>query len=147
MSSAEFPATNTRLGYLLKHALARYEELSAATLESLDLTGRELGVLLTLAEGEPPSQQEAALRIGIDRTTMVAFLDALEGKGLLARHPSAEDRRRNVVELTKAGRRTLRAAVRATDAAEAEFLAALDEADARRFRDSLRLLVVEQSQE
>lgn len=144
MSSAEFPAANTRLGYLLKHAQARLEELGTAALEPLDLTSRELGVLLTVAEGEPPSQQEAALRIGIDRTTMVAFLDALEGKGLLARHPSAEDRRRNVVELTEAGRHTLRAAVRATDAAEAEYLAALDEPDARRFKDALRLLVVKQ---
>jgi DNA-binding MarR family transcriptional regulator len=147
VSSAEFPAPNTRLGYLLKHALARLEELHAAVLGPLGLTGRELGVLLTVAEGEPPSQQEAALRIGIDRTTMVAFLDALEGKGLLVRHPSAEDRRRNVVELTEAGRDTLRAAVRATDTAQAEFLATLDEVDARRFRDSLRLLVVDQPQE
>jgi DNA-binding MarR family transcriptional regulator len=143
MSSAEFPAPNARLGYLLKHALARLEELGTAALESLDLTGRELGVLLTVAEGEPPSQQDAALRIGIDRTTMVAFLDALERKGLLARHPSAEDRRRNVVELTEAGRHKLRAAVQASDTAEAEFLAALDEADVSRLRASLRLLVVE----
>jgi DNA-binding MarR family transcriptional regulator len=35
---------------------------------------------------------------------MVALLDALEQAGIVARHPSGQDRRRNVTELTKPGR-------------------------------------------
>jgi DNA-binding MarR family transcriptional regulator len=141
MPYEEFPAATTRLGYLLKHAQARMAELTGAVLEPLGVSGREMGVLLTIAEGEPPSQQQVALRLGVDRTTMVAILDALEGKGLLSRRPHVEDRRRNVMELTETGKRTLRAAVRASDEAEAEFLAALGAPAARRFRDSLQLIV------
>lgn len=137
----EFPAASTRLGYLLKHAQARMVELSDAALEPVGVTSRELGVLLTVAEGEPPSQQQAALRLGVDRTTMVAVLDALEDKGLVARRPHAQDRRRNVVALTEAGTRAVREAVRASDAAEAELLAALDADAARTLREALRLIV------
>jgi DNA-binding MarR family transcriptional regulator len=45
-----------------------------------------LAVLLVLAGREPASQRQAATRLGIDRTTMVALLDALENKGLVTRH-------------------------------------------------------------
>lgn len=137
----EFPAAATRLGYLLKHAQARMAELSKAALEPVGVDPRELGVLLTVAEGEPPSQQQVALRLGVDRTTMVAILDGLEDKGLVVRRPHAQDRRRNVVALTDTGTRTVRAAVRASDAAEAEFLAALDPDAARTLRQALHLIV------
>lgn len=141
MPYEEFPSAITRLGYLLKHAQVRMAELHDAALGPLGVTGREVGVLLAIAEGEPPSQQQVALRLGVDRTTMVAILDTLEGKGVLSRRPHADDRRRNVMELTETGKRTLRAAVRASDEAEAEFLAALGAQAARQFRDSLRLVV------
>ncbi|MEC3992465.1 MarR family transcriptional regulator [Actinacidiphila sp. DG2A-62] len=137
----EFPAPAALLGYLLKHAQARMADLGDAALEPVGVTSRELGVLLTVAEGEPPSQQQAALRLGVDRTTMVAILDALEGKGLVARRPHAQDRRRNVVTLTEAGVRAVREAVRANEAAEAELLAALDADTARSLREALRLIV------
>jgi DNA-binding MarR family transcriptional regulator len=130
-----------RLGYLLKHAQQRMAELTEAALGPLGLTGRELGVLNVLVGREPGSQQQAAQRLGIDRTTMVALLDTLEGKGLVARHPHAEDRRRNVVELTEVGHETVRKATAAAEAAEREFLASLSEADGRAFRESLHTIV------
>jgi DNA-binding MarR family transcriptional regulator len=72
--------------------------------------------------------------VGVDRTTMVALLDALERKGLVARRPDPADRRRNVVELTSGGRKTLRRATRASDQAEARLLAGLDDAEATQLR-------------
>ena len=131
----------SRLGYLLKHAWLRLGELTSAALAPYGVTGRELAVLLTLADGEPASQQQAARSLGIDRTTMVALLDALEGKNLVARRPHAEDRRRNVVELTASGRSTLREATAAGHAAEREFLAPLAGAQAEQLRAALRALV------
>lgn len=62
------------------------------------------------------AREEAAARLGIDRTTMVSLLDSLEGKDLVARRPDAGDRRRNVVVLTDAGKAKLRAATNASDA-------------------------------
>jgi DNA-binding MarR family transcriptional regulator len=135
------PELSRRLGYLLKHAQLRMAELTAKALTPYGIDGRELGVLLVLAGPEPGSQQQAAQRLGIDRTTMVALLDTLEGKGLVSRHPRADDRRRNVVELTDAGQHTLRRATRASDDAEREFLAPLSAQAAQQLRNSLRMIV------
>jgi DNA-binding MarR family transcriptional regulator len=74
---------------------------------------------------------------------MVALLDALEGKGLVTRHPHAEDRRKNVVELTATGRDTLRDATLAGDDAERRFLAPLAEPAARQLKDALRALLTQ----
>jgi DNA-binding MarR family transcriptional regulator len=135
------PELTDRLGYLLKHVQARLAELTAEALAPHGVSGRELAVMVVLGTGEPPSQQQAAARLGIDRTTMVGFVDTLEGKGLVARQADASDRRRNVVVLTPAGRRVLREAGRAGGEAERRFLAPLAPADADRFRQALRALL------
>jgi DNA-binding MarR family transcriptional regulator len=126
---------------LLKHAQLRMAALNAEGLAPYGISGRELAVLLVLDDREPASQQQAAQRLGIDRTTMVALLDALEGKGLVSRHPDAGDRRRNVVELTAAGQDTLRGAVTASDDAELALLAPLSPQAAQQLRDSLQAIV------
>jgi DNA-binding MarR family transcriptional regulator len=130
-----------RLAYLLKHANLRISELTEAALLPYDITGRELGVLNVLVGREPGSQQQAAQRLGIDRTTMVALLDTLEGKGLVSRHPHAEDRRRNVVELTDKGQNIVRRAGAAAAEAEQVFLKPLTEAAGRQLRESLQTIV------
>jgi DNA-binding MarR family transcriptional regulator len=135
------PELSRRLGYLLKHAQLLMAELNAKALAPYGIDSRELGVLLVIAGREPTSQQQAAQRLGIDRTTMVAMLDTLEGKGLVSRHPDADDRRRNVVELTDAGKDTLRRAAKANDDAERQFLAPLSAQAAEQLRDSLQALV------
>ena len=136
------PGWSTRPGYLLKHAQLRMAELNTQALAPYGINGRELAVLLVLADHEPPSQQQAAQRLGIDRTTMVALLDVLEGKGLVSRHPDAGDRRRNVVELTDTGQRTLRQATQASDDAERAFLGSLSAQAGQQLRDSLRTVVL-----
>jgi DNA-binding MarR family transcriptional regulator len=136
------PELSRRLGYLLKHAQLQMAELTAKALTPYGIAGRELAVLVVLAGRAPTSQQQAARRLGIDRTTMVAMLDTLEGKGLVSRHPDAEDRRRNVVELSAAGQDILRRATKASEEAEREFLAPLSPQAAQQLRDSLQAIVV-----
>lgn len=136
------PEVGRRLGYLLKHAQLQLADLTAVALEPYGINGREFAVLLVLAGAEPLSQQQAALRLGIDRTTMVALLDSLEDGGLVARRPHGDDRRRNVVQLTRTGKSTLRRAVAAVDEAERTFLAPLDATSAQVLRDSLWTVVV-----
>jgi DNA-binding MarR family transcriptional regulator len=135
------PELVDRLGYLLKHAQLMLAEQTADALRPYGISGRELAVLMVLAGSGPASQQQAAARLGIDRTTMVAFVDALENRGLVERHPDAKDRRRNVVVLTKAGRDTLRDATQASDEAERRFLAPLAESAARQLKGSLRKVI------
>jgi DNA-binding MarR family transcriptional regulator len=129
------------LYHLLKHAQLRLARLTGNALEPHGVTGRELTVLRVLAGHEPASQQQAAQHLGVDRTTMVGLLDELEAKGLVARRPDAEDRRRNVVALTAAGQAALRAGSQAAAAAEGEFLAPLPGPAARRLKDALRQLI------
>jgi DNA-binding MarR family transcriptional regulator len=112
---------------------ALHEELLAPT----GINAGELSVLLLLDAREPESQQQVAQRLGVDRTTMVALIDALEGKDLVARRPDPADRRRNVIELTDTGRKTLRRATHASDQAEQRLLTQLDDAE----RDQLRSLL------
>jgi DNA-binding MarR family transcriptional regulator len=135
------PELIDRLGYLLKHAQQELAEHTAGALRPYGISGRELAVLLVLGGSEPASQQQAAGRLGIDRTTMVGFVDTLENRGLVERHPDANDRRRNVVVLTRAGRETLRDATRASDEAEHRFLAPLTESAAKQLKGSLRKVI------
>ena len=135
------PELANRLGYLLKHAQLRLAQLNAQALAPYGISGRELAVLLVLDGAGPASQQQAARRLRIDRTSMVAFVDALEGKGLLTRHPDPTDRRRNVVVLTDAGRDTLHQATKASDDAEQRLLAPLAAAAAEDLKRSLRTVI------
>ena len=131
------PRTSRRLAYLFKHAERLMSELHVDALAPFNIHARDLGVLLVIDRFEPASQQQVAERLGVDRTTMVAIIDALEVKGIIARRPDAQDRRRNVVELTPAGRDILRRATAASDAAEAELLAPLGPGEGEQLRDLL----------
>jgi DNA-binding MarR family transcriptional regulator len=131
------PQLGTRLSYLLKRAFLELEDLHAEHLAPTGVNARELAVLLLLDGREPESQQQAAGRLGVDRTTMVGLLDGLEGKGLVARQADVEDRRRNVVGLTDAGQRTLKDAKAASDEAERRLLGELSETEALRLRELL----------
>jgi DNA-binding MarR family transcriptional regulator len=78
---------------------------------------------------------------------MVALVDGLEDKGLVARRPDAGDRRRNVIELTKTGEATLARATRASDAAEQQLLAGLSKAESAQLRDLLGRIATERAQQ
>ncbi|HWD62487.1 MAG TPA: MarR family transcriptional regulator [Humibacter sp.] len=135
-------ALNGRLGYLLKHAQLRFADISADSLKETEVSGRQAAVLALASDGEPRSQQELAVALGIDRTTMVAILDELEAAGLIARHPDRSDRRRNVVELTSKGARILEAAEAARVDAESRFFAELAGPEREAFLGTLRRLVI-----
>jgi DNA-binding MarR family transcriptional regulator len=136
-------ATGRRLGYLFKHAQTLLSELHVEALAPFGIHARDLGVLLVIDSFEPASQQQVAQRLGVDRTTMVAIIDTLEDKGIIARHPDAEDRRRNVVELTPAGQDILKQATAASDAAEAELLAPLSPEESEQLRDLLSRVITD----
>jgi DNA-binding MarR family transcriptional regulator len=136
-------AVNGRLVYLFKRAQLELADLSDELLAPLGITHGELTILLFIDAGEPESQQQVGNRLGVDRTTMVSLIDGLEGKGLVARRPDDADRRRNVIELTTAGRATLKRATRAGEEAEKRLLAGLDEAEATQLRSLLRRIAAD----
>lgn len=132
---------SARLGYLLKHAYLRLAEESSRALAPHGIDGRELAVLAVLDAHDDLSQLEAAGKLGIDRTTMVTLVDALEAKELVERRRSPQDRRKNIVQLTPAGRERLRDAEFARQEVERRFLAPLSGADATRLVRALRSLL------
>ena len=132
---------DAHLGYLLKHAQLRFFELGTVALAPLGISGREAAVLRAIDAGRPVSQGEIARAMNVDRTTMVALIDDLQVKGLVRRRQDSDDRRRNVVELTDAGRGTVRRAADAVEQAERDFLGPLSAAETAQFKRILRLLL------
>ena len=144
MSDGLPDALASRLGYLLKHAQQRLAQAAAPVMTEFGIDGRELAVLTVLAAGHALSQQEAAEQLGVDRTTMVALVDALEAKGLVERQRSPQDRRKNIVLLTQAGADCLRGAGAARDEVEREFLAPLGDTLGGQFVRALQILASKQ---
>src|ERR1700733_1188805 len=131
------------LGYLLKHAHVALEQRTDAALADVGLTARDLGVLRVIAGGEARSQHEVAAVLGVDRTSMDALLDALERRGIVARRPAEQDRRRTVVMLTGDGWDLFRRAENQYAEAEQEFTAVLGDDGAAGLRQALRTVLAE----
>jgi len=122
------------------------EARTDAALAPLRVTARDMGALRVIAAGEARSQQEVAAVLGVDRTSMVALLDALEREGIVARRPFEQDRRRNVIELTEAGRKVFTEAEQTALAVEDEFVESLGADGANELRAALQSLLAETAQ-
>lgn len=141
------PAASTdclskNLGWLLgraEHALAA--ELALA-LEPLGLSSRRYCVLAT-AVGQDRTQIELANLVGLDKTTMVATVDALEEAGLAERRPSKLDRRVRVIAVTKAGEAKVREARKVIDQVQADVLARLPAREREALLSGLTRLVAD----
>ena len=132
---------SVRLGYLLKQAHRQFTEQVTKALAPLGIGTREWAALLCLDDERNLSQGAVAQLLGIDRTTMVALVDALQQKGLVAREPDPADRRRNRVVLTAEGRRVMEQGAELADDVERRFLAALSPADARQLKSALEVVL------
>ena len=130
-----------RLGYLLKHAQRCFTDLTSTAFAPLGIRAQEWAALNCLDEQHGLSQREVADLLGVDRTTMVAVVDALELKGLVERRPQADDRRKNAIRVTSNGRKMMQRGARLVDDCEQRFLAALDESSAVALKKSLETVI------
>lgn len=86
------------------YAIARrFRELLAPA----GLEPREFALLRAIGATEGQSQQAIGERLQIPPSRMVAFVDALEERGLLERRQNPSDRRARALFLTSAGRKQL----------------------------------------
>jgi DNA-binding MarR family transcriptional regulator len=132
-----------RLGFLLKHAQLDYQSFQRPALAPLELDGRLLAVLTIVAAEGPALQQRLSERLGVDRTTMVALIDALEQRGLVERRRDPVDRRGYQVRVTTAGGKTRQRAHQAILEVEHKFLSRLSDEEQRQFRTLLGKLVLD----
>lgn len=98
-------------------------------------------LLTVLDQVGPASQADLSRRTMIDRSDMVATVNELADEGLLDRAADPTDRRRNVVTITPAGRRELRALDRLVAAAQDELLAPLSPHERAQLVDLLTRIV------
>lgn len=132
------PALAESLGYLLERARRRVERSVASELETLGVEVRHLGVLLNVAHHGPLTQRQLGELLDIDRTTMVAVIDALEQQGLVVRRQNPSDRRAWLITLTDRGRTTQEWAARMQRASEARALEGLTERQRAELRRMLQ---------
>lgn len=99
------------------------------TLAPLHLEPREFALLRAVAADEGASQQAIGERQQIPPSRMVAFVDALEGRGLLERRHNPQDRRTRELHLTKSGRELLLEAFTLASGLERELCADLSAAE------------------
>ena len=95
-------------------------------LSEFDLKVRHYSVLALAASGLQPSQRELAEYLGLDPSQIVALVDGLERRGLVAREPAPHDRRLKAIVATADGAALYGRARAATERAERESLAGLE---------------------
>lgn len=113
------------LSFLLNQASYAFAARLGGALDEVGISVREYCVLMKAAEAER-TQIAIAELAGLDKTTMVVTLDALERAGLAERRVSATDRRARVVGVTAEGRAVLDRAYAVVGAATDAVLGDLD---------------------
>ncbi|MFF7633204.1 MarR family winged helix-turn-helix transcriptional regulator [Kitasatospora sp. NPDC008050] len=93
------------LSFLLDHTSRVLRTRMAAALAEIGVTARMHCVLVKALEEERTQAQIAELG-DMDKTTMVATVDALEEAGLAERRPSPADRRARIIVVTDKGAET-----------------------------------------
>jgi DNA-binding MarR family transcriptional regulator len=131
---AELVASNV---FLLKRLGFAAKSRSLEVYEREGLNPYHYAILALLDEGVPETQAAIADALGYDRGTLVGLLDELEEKSLVERRRDPDDRRRHVVRLTAAGKRTLGRLRTCARRLEEEFLAPLDAAERKRLHELL----------
>ena len=116
----------TRPGFLLRRA----HQISAAVFEhecrDVGLTPAQFGVLTVLSARPGVGQTSLARALGFDKVTALRVLRGLEGRGLVARAPSPDNKRNISASLTAAGAALLAQAERPAEQAYQRLLAPLD---------------------
>jgi DNA-binding MarR family transcriptional regulator len=127
----------TRMQMLVKH-LKQHRHL---TIEAHDLEVHEFETLHMLGGCGPDNRAtptQIAQWLQMSPAAITGRLDALERRGFVRRLPSADDRRKVIVELTPAGRRVWRKAGDQMGDEEARILGALAPGEQKELADLLR---------
>ena len=76
---------------------------SRRLVQSHGLTGPQALILKEVGRGEPPTASELANKVSLSQATITDIVKRLEGRGLLLRERSQNDKRRVTIQLTEAG--------------------------------------------
>ena len=97
----------TAIAFLLSQVGSRSAQHFARLLEPLNLSPADVGILRLLRESPGVSQQQLAQTLGMHASRLVAVIDTLESRKLVARAPNPDDRRLYSLHITDRGADTL----------------------------------------
>lgn len=124
--SEETPAKWRSLpSWLLTNTAHHSHRIVAGGFASVQASGHHYRLLATLEEFGPASQTALGRRSGIHVSDLVATINELAERDLVERAPDPDDRRRNIISLTPAGKRHLRRLEKRLAESQAELLAPL----------------------
>jgi DNA-binding MarR family transcriptional regulator len=126
------------------HLARRFQQIAVAVFlaevedAGFDLTPVQYAALATIKSNPGLDQVTLAGLIAYDRTTITGVIDRLVQKGLAERRASRRDRRARELEITDAGRKTLRGITPAVEAAQRLMLRGLTQKEAEELMRLLR---------
>ena len=119
--------------FLLKRLGMSAKEQSHGAFDDAGLHPYHHAILAVLDEGSRETQGAIADSLGWDKGQLVGLLDELEDAGLVSRQRDQADRRRQIVQMTPAGRKTLDKLRKLSAGVEDDFLAALSDNEREEF--------------
>jgi DNA-binding MarR family transcriptional regulator len=129
------------LGFLLARAHALVRARMTAVLEGGPLHLGHVVLLSSLQAQNDLTQVQLAQMSGIEKSSVVLFLDALESDGWVERRPHPSDRRAHCVHLTAKGRAQFRELGRGLQRAERDALCVLNVAEREQLQGLLLRLI------
>jgi DNA-binding MarR family transcriptional regulator len=141
--SDKVPTSGARsTGFLLQRAHNLLRAQMQIALDGSELHLGHISILGSLAAHDGLTQRDLGRRTGIEKSSMVNFIDALEAAGFVRRIRDAKDRRAYALRLSVAGLRMLSDLGPRMQSAEAAFFAPLSPAEQRTFSEMLAKLVL-----
>lgn len=109
----------------------------------VNVTPVQFALLFAASKEAGLDQRTLAGRIGLDTSTIGAVVDRLEGRDLIERRVSPDDKRVRLLSVTPAGRKLLQGVMPAMLRAQERMLAPLQKADRPKFMAMVKRLVEE----
>jgi len=131
-------------GFLLQRAHTLLRARLTAELGESGLHLGHIALLGSMLDTPGLSQRELSHRTGIEKSSMVIFVDALERDGWVRRAPHPTDRRAHALFVTAAGASRLADIGPRLQQAERDFLGVLSATEREVMRGALARLVAEQ---
>lgn len=138
--SKETREPHKHTGFLLRRAQQKHVAAWQSVVAG-DTTSVQYGVLAVLARRPGIAQKEICEELDLDRSTVADVCSRMEKSGLVTRTPAAEDRRRNVLELTPLGSAELERLRPLVDEVQRELTAVLSKVELVQLRELLAKLV------
>jgi DNA-binding MarR family transcriptional regulator len=139
------PTRDGGVAFLLAQLGAHAAAAFAERIQPLDLTPPQAGVLRRLSQFPGQSQRGLADALGMHAPRLVALIDELEDRGLVARVRDPSDRRNYAISLTDQGRRSLAELAAVAREHELAITAGLDDNERAQLLTLLRRVAEQQN--